>query len=453
MRRFELPEGWVVQAFDYVLDTTAEQDQILARQFGGRRYAHNWAVRTLKADIVAFHSGHANPQSKPPSFYGLRKRWNQAKASECVDKDSGQAWWPQVSKDAFADGIRGAVDGYWRWQKSRAGKFKGPSVGFPRLKKKGKDRDRFTVTTGPMRVEPDRRHVTLPKVGKVRTWENTRGLERLIASGRARVLAVTVRRRGGRVHARFRVAVSRRATRPAQPDSTVGVDVGVRRLATVARPDGTILAVVDNPKPLETNLGHLRRLCRQRSRRQRGSTRYKQTSSKIGVLLTHIADVRSDAINKLTTDLAKTHGRVVVERLNVAGMLGQKGLPGARARRRRLADAALGQIRTKLRYKQAWYGSELIEADRFYPSSQICSSCGSQAAIGWAETWDCGVCGAHHHRDDNAAINLARYPAQGWPAVGPVGSPVKRRADLKTRPRLAGGDEARNPTPGGVPHE
>ena len=109
----------------------------------------------------------------------------------------------------------------------------------------------------------------------------------------------------------------------------------------------------------------------------------------------------------------------------------------------------LAGLRTRLRYKQAWYGTRLVEADRWFPSSQLCSACGHQAAIGWAEEWDCPACGAHHHRDDNAAVNLARYPACGWQprAVGPVGSPVKRRADRKTGPRPAGGVEAPNPNP------
>jgi putative transposase len=160
-----------------------------------------------------------------------------------------------------------------------------------------------------------------------------------------------------------------------------------------------------------------------------------------------IADIRTDAISKLTTDLAKTHGTVVAETLNVAGMLKQKGLPGVRTRRRNLSDAGLGSVRRQLRYKSAWYGGRLVEADRFYPSSQICSACGQQTAIGWAEEWDCPACGTHHHRDDNAAVNLARYSSSGWQAVGPVGSRVKRRADGKTGPRPARGDEAPNQNP------
>jgi putative transposase len=449
MKRFEVPDGWVVQAFDFALDLTCGEAGVLARQFGGRRYAYNWTVRTLKDDIEAFRAGQALPESRPPSMISLRKRWNQAKDSLCVDAESGGVWWPAVSKEAFADGIKGAVDGYWRWQHSRAGKLAGKRVGFPRFKKKGRDADRFTVTTGVMRVNPDRRSVSLPKVGTVRTHENTRRLERLVRLGRARILAVTIRRRGTRIHAIFRVAVSRRPRTPAMPGSTVGVDVGVRRLATVATPDGTLIDKVANPHALERNLAGLRRLSRARSRRQPGSIRYRQANAQIARLHAQIASIRGDAISKLTTRLAKTHGTVVVETLSVAGMLAQRGAPGARTRRRRLADSALASVRARLRYKQAWYGTRLVEADRYYPSSQLCSACGHQAAIGWAEEWDCPGCGVRHHRDDNAAVNLARYPASGWQrrAVGPVGSPVKRRAGRKTGPRPAGGVEAPKPNP------
>ena len=445
--RFVVPEGWSVQAFSFALDPGPGQLQVLSRQFGARRKAFNWAVRQLKDGIEAYHAGTAAPGAGPPSFYGLRRRWNLAKDGECADRESGEVWWPQISKEAFADGIRGAVDAYWRWQQSREGAVGGRRVGFPRFKRKGRDDDRFTVTTGTMRVNPDRRSVSLPKAGTVRTCENTRRLERLITLGRARILAVTVRRRGTRIFAIFRVLVSRRASTPARPDSVVGVDVGVRRLATVAAPDGTVLEVVENPRALDRHLAGLRRACRARSRRTQGSIRYRQANREIARLHRRIADVRTDAISKLTTRLAKTHGTVVVETLNAAGMLAQKGLPGARARRRNLADASLGQIRRHLAYKQAWYGCRLVEADRFYPSSQICSACSLQTAIGWAEQWDCPGCGTHHHRDDNAAVNLARYPAPGWQAVGPVGSRVKRRADRKTGHRPAGGDEAPNPNP------
>jgi putative transposase len=445
MAKFEVPEGWTVQAFRFALDCTPTQAACVERQFGGRRYARNWAVRTLKSDIDAYRATGA--QTDKPSFFGMRARWNKTKHTECVDADTGEVWWPEISKEALADGIRAAVDGYWNWQQSRSGKRAGKRVGFPRFAKKDRDHDRVTFTTGAIRVESDRRHVTLPRIGCVRVHENTRRLQRLLAKGRARILAVTVSRKGTRLIAAFRVLVQRpQQSRVASPDSRVGVDVGIRVLATVADSRGDVIERLPNPRPLEMALKELRRLSRRKSRRTKGSRRHHETAQQISRLHRRVADIRGHHIHHLTTRLAKTHGEIVVEGLDAAGMLRQKGLTGARARRRGLSDSALSEPRRQLAYKTGWYGSHLVVADRWYPSSKTCHACGNVQEIGWAERWTCESCGITHQRDDNAALNLARYEdtdAESDSIVGPVGAAVKRGADRKTRPSRAGGREAR----------
>jgi putative transposase len=448
MARFEIPEGWCVQAFRFTLDPTDDQSRMLTRHFGARRKAYNWTVAALKADIEAWHA--TGIQTAKPSLRVLRKRWNTVKNEVRVNADTGTVWWRECSKEAYADGIDGAVDAYWNWQQSRSGKRDGKRVGFPRFKKKGRDADRVTFTTGAMRVEPDRRHLTLPAIGTVRTHETTRRIERLIAKGRARVLAITVRRNGTRLDASVRVLV-RRPQQPkvAHPGSRVGVDVGVRRLATVANEDGTVVDQVANPRPLDAVLKELRHASRARSRCTKGSRRYCERTTEISRLHRRVNDVRTHHLHCLTTQLAKTHGRIVVEGLDAAGMLRQKGLPGAHARRRGLSDAALGTARRHLSYKTGWYGSALVVADRWFPSSKTCHVCGHGQDIGWVEQWTCdstgGGCGTVHQRDDCAAINLARYE-EPVSVVGPVGAAVKRGADRKTRPGRAGGCEARKGT-------
>lgn len=441
MAAFEIPEGWTVQAFCFTLDPTEDQASALARHFGARRKAYNWTVATLKADLEAWHA--TGIATAKPSLRVLRKRFNSVKDDVCVNAQTGVVWWPECSKEAYADGIGGAVEGYWNWQSSRSGKRGGKPMGFPRFKKKGRDADRVSFTTGAMRVEPDRRHLTLPVIGTVRTHENTRRIERLIAKGRARVLAISVRRNGTRLDASVRVLVKRpQQPRVARPDSRVGVDVGVRRLATVAGAEGTVLEHVPNPRPLDGALRELRQLCRARSRCRKGSRRYRERSTKMSRLHRRVNDVRTHHLHVLTTRLAKTHGRIVVEGLHAAAMMRQKDLPGARARRRGLSDAALGTPRRHLSYKTGWYGSQLVIAHRWFPSSKTCHRCGHVQDISWAQHWQCDACSASHQRDDNAAINLARY--EDTPSVvGPVGAAVKRRADPKTGPRPAGGDEAR----------
>ncbi len=342
----------------------------MARHFGARRKAYNWTVATLKADIDAWQA--TGIQTAKPSLRVLRKRWNTVKNDVCVNIETGVVWWPECSKEAYADGIDGAVDAYWNWQNSRSGKRDGKRMGFPRFKKKGRDPDRVTFTTGAMRVEPDRRHLTLPVIGTVRTHENTRRVERLIAKGRSRVLAITVRRNGTRIDASVRVLVQRpQQPKVTDPGSRVGVDVGVRRLATVATADGAVLERVPNPRPLDAALNELRHVCRARSRCTKGSRRYRERTTEISRLHRRVNDVRTHHLHCLTTHLAKTHGRIVVEGLDAAGMLRQQGLSGARARRRGLSDAALGTPRRHLSYKTGWYGSQLVVADRWFPSSPL----------------------------------------------------------------------------------
>jgi len=143
-----------------------------------------------------------------------------------------------------------------------------------------------------------------------------------------------------------------------------------------------------------------------------------------------------------TPRLTQTHGQIVGEGLDVAGMLRQKGLPGARARRRALSDSAPGTPGRHLGYTARCYGSRLLVADRWFPSSKTCHACGHVQDIGRGEHWPCGGCSVTHQPDDNAAVHLARHE-DTISVVGPVGAAVQRGADPKTRPGRAGGDEAR----------
>ena len=438
MGKYEPPEGWTLQAFAFALDPADGQSGAIRMHFGARRFAYNWAVEQLKADLDAYRS--KGIEGDAPSLAGMRKRWNACKDAVAVNRKDGLPWWRSVSKEAFSTGIADVVDAYWRWQKARKGGSGVARVGFPQFKKKGVDRDRYRISTGSFGVS-DKRHVKIPRVGLVRVHESMRRLVRLMDKGRARVLAATVKREGHRLVVVFRVEVRRWMVKPpASPCGRVGIDLGVRRLATVASEDGAILDVVDNPRALESELKDLSRLYRARSRcKSKDSVRYRRRTEKISRKQRRVAQVRSNSIHVMTTRLAKIHGEVVVEGMNVAGMMRQKGLPGARKRRRGLSDAAMGEVRRQLRYKVSWYGGELVEANAFFPSSRICSSCGEMGSPGWMEFWTCGVCGVRHQRDENAAVNLARY-SEG--DVGPVGASDKRGVGVRPPVREAMGVEA-----------
>ncbi|MEW2480178.1 IS607 family element RNA-guided endonuclease TnpB [Mycobacterium sp. NPDC049093] len=468
MARFEIPPGWTAQAYRFALDPTPTQLRALASHAGAARFAHNHMLALVKAvmDQRAAERTYGMPDSELSpvlswSLPALRKVWNQRKPS-CAP------WWAENSKEAYNTGLDGLARGLDAWSSSRRGQRAGPAVGFPRFKS-ARSQKSVRFTTGAIRVEADRRHVTLPRLGTVRTHESTRKLARRVEAGSARILSATVRcDSAGRWHCALQVIVEAKtrpthARRSAHP--VVGVDVGVKAdaLLVVATPDGVEVERIGAPKSLTAAQAGLRALQR-RAARQRGpydpaakdkrtpSKRWRKTQARIGRTHSHAAAVRRDVLHKATTALAQQHDVVVVETLNAAGM---RTAGGARKKglNRALADAALAEIRRMLGYKTRWYGSHLEEVDRYFPSSRMCTGCGRRKSnLTLADrVFECDGCGMRIDRDLGAAINLARL---GVPTVlgeqSPAGSgPVAGRgATRETDPAPAGdaaGDEASTP--------
>ena len=310
------------------------------------------------------------------------------------------------------------------------GERAGKAVGFPRFKTV-RSRRAVRFTTGVIRVEADRHHVTLPRVGRLKTHESTRKLARRLDAGTARILSATLAEDStGRWHVSFQTLVQRTVALPGHAgagEPVVGVDVGVKAdaLLVVATPDGREIDRVAAPKSLSAAQDRLRALQR-RAARQVGpyntATKTKQTPSnrwirqqrRISRSHAHAAAVRRDVLHKHTTRLAQRHRVIVVETLNAAGM-GSAGGARKRGLNRALADAALAEIRRLLGYKTRWYGATLVEADRYYPSSKTCSGCGRRKPnLTLADrTYVCEHCALMIDRDLNAAINLARLGGTG----------------------------------------
>ena len=174
------------------------------------------------------------------------------------------------------------------------------------------------------------------------------------------------------------------------------------------------------------------------SRKRKGSQNRRKAVQRLAVLHARIANVRKDAIHKMTSSIAKSASVSVIESLNVAGMLKNHHLA------RSLSDAALGEIHRQLRYKMKWAGGEILEADRFYPSSKRCSKCGHvKSELSLSErTYHCEnpECGQVIDRDLNAALNLKL-----WPVVAPVAAccPGSSGRSRKTSTKLLVGQEPR----------
>jgi len=418
-----------VQAYRFALDLTPGQERAVLRHAGAARVAYNWALARVKA-VVAQRSaertyGVPEDQLTPGlgwSLPALRRAWNAAKAEVAP-------WWVECSKEAFNTGLDGLARGLTSWSDSRSGKRAGRPVGFPRFKSRRRSTPAVRFTTGAIRVEPDRRHVVLPRLGRLKLHESARKLARRIEAGTARIMSATVRRDGGRWHVGFCVEVDRADRSPAGPDATVGVDVGITHLAVLSTGE-----MVANPRHLVAAQRRLRSLARSLSRKtgpdrrtgRHPSHRWQRAAARLGRAHARVAHLRRDGLHKLTTRLTREHATIVVEDLNVAGMLRNRRLA------RHIADAGFAELRRQLGYKTVWGGGRLVVADRWYPSSKTCSACGTvKTKLALSErVYDCQSCGLVLDRDLNAARNLAALAAEIDTAGS--GSVARRGADQKT---------------------
>jgi putative transposase len=438
----------VMQAYRFALDPTPAQQRSLAVHAGAARFAYNWALAAVKANAgqrAAERSyGIADGELTPAlgwTLPALRRAWNQAKTQVAP-------WWAECSKEAFNTGLDGLARALRNFSASRSGQRAGRRVGFPRFRSRRRAVPSVRFTTGAIRAEADRRHITLPRLGTIKTHESTRKLTRRVEAGTARILSATVRLQGGRWYCSFTVEVHRAGRAAAKPHAVAGVDVGITHLAVLSTGE-----MVPNPRHLGRALRGLRSAARTLSRRagpdrrtgQRASARWERAKAHLGRRHARVANLRRDGLHKLTTRLSRQYATIVVEDLNVAGMLANRRLA------RHIADAGLGEIRRQLRYKTTWNGAKLVIADRWYPSTKTCSGCGAAKAKLplRVRTFTCEHCGLSLDRDLNAARNLAQL-ATRTTGTGVAGDPTPngvngRGADQKTTLVVAGGREASTP--------
>jgi putative transposase len=284
---FAVPEGWVARGFRFEVEPTCRgQRALIAQHFGARRFAYNWALAQVKANLDARA---ADPRVAPLAWNlpVLRRQWNQAKHQVAP-------WWSGCSKEAYASGIADLVTALHNWSDAKHGRRSGAPVGFPRFKTRRRDRGRVRFTTGAMRLEPDRRHLVLPVVGRLRCKENTRRLQRLLVKGWARVLSMTLaEQQGGRLVVSVQAIVAQAPRTTAEPDARCGVDLGIgSEWAVIAHHDDTIERIA-HPAPWAEIQRERRRVARQRSRRLVGSRGHRQANAKLAALDRRAANLRA----------------------------------------------------------------------------------------------------------------------------------------------------------------
>jgi putative transposase len=221
----------------------------------------------------------------------------------------------------------------------------------------------------------------------------------------------------------FTCEVQRARRAPARPDVVVGVDLGITHLAVLSSPVPAVSdagGVVSHPQHLGQAQRTLRRASRRVSRRRgpdrrtgaRPCRRWEKANQQRNRVHHRVTTLRRDGLHKLTTGLAATIGTVVVEDLNVAGMLRNRRLA------RSIADAGFGEIRRQLTYKTGWHGGRLVVADRWFPSSKTCSRSTCRAVKPTlspsTRQFRCEHCGLVLDRDTNAAINPCASGRPEW---------------------------------------
>ncbi|MHA5053029.1 IS607 family element RNA-guided endonuclease TnpB [Streptomyces sp. SD15] len=445
MKKFKPQPGFTVLAHRLALDPNATTGRRLYAHAGAARAAYNWAVAYVTAvwwQRKAEQSYGICEDDLTPwrswSLPSLRKAFNEDKRTNPRFAD----WWEENSKEAYNTGLAGASAAFDNYAKSKSGTRKGPKMGIPRFKSKRKARLTCRFTTGTIRIEPDGRHITLPRIGRVRLHEDASRLRALADAGHMRILSATARLDRGRWYVSLQVEQRHELRKVARPDAAVGIDLGIKTLAVYADSDG-VLGEEPNPRHLDRAQKQLRRTSRVVSRRQgpdrctgqQASKRWEKANQARNKIHHRVANLREDTLHKMTTRLACEYGTIVVEDLNVAGMGRNRRLSRA------VADAAFGEIRRQLTYKTRRRGTRLVVADRWFPSSKTCSRCGAvKAKLPLSmRVFACDNCGLVLDRDANAGHNLAALAARTTgTGVGGDLDPAKaeskpRGADRKTR--------------------
>jgi putative transposase len=367
------------QAFRFELDPNRAQEILLAKSVGASRFVYNWGVAESQRDYEL--------TGRRPRLNELKSRLVEFKKRECPWLYEVSA---HISQQALVD-LDHAFDRFFKGLKGTA-----PKSGFPRFKKRGRhDSARL------YEVSLEEQHIRLPMIGRVRLKEtrSRRGFD-------GRIVSATIRRRADRWFVSLAVEREREIVLPkptTKDKDIVGVDLGLARTAVIHAGIGT--RIVEPSRALRRNLAKLRRLDRQLARKQKGSRNRERAKQRCARLHYKVSCQRNDFLHKLSSELARTKSVIVLEDLHVKGMQRNRHLALS------VSDAGMGELRRQLAYKSEWYGARLVVADRFFPSSKICSGCGViKESLSLNErVFACDACGLSLDRDENAALNLRLY--------------------------------------------
>jgi putative transposase len=358
---------------------------------GTARFAYNWALCEWDRQ---YQEHKADPSLPAPSEGALRRHLNSIKREQFP-------WMLEVTKNAPQMAIMQLGQAFRNF-------FKGTAE-HPQFHKKGLH-DSFTITNDQFDVKGKR--IRIPNLGWVRMREPLRF--------EGKIMTATISRTADKWFVSITVETGA-IPAEAKNHGSVGVDLGISALATLSTGEK-----IEGPKAHKALLNRQRRYSRSLSRKMEAakagvglrprqaipngvriplSQNALKTKAKLGKLHVRIANIRNDAMHKLTTELSRRFDLIGIEDLNVSGMMKNSRLA------RSISDMSFFEFRRQLGYKTVMYGGTVVVADQWFPSSKTCSLCGyklDKLPLS-CRAWSCPGCGSVHDRDINAAINLDAY--------------------------------------------
>jgi putative transposase len=384
------------KVYRFRIDPTAKQEAALARYAGARRFVFNWALQRRKETY--------QQTGKSISWSELSIELTGLKSTPSV------AWLKEIDSQLLQQAIADCKKAFENFFQKRAG--------FPKFKKKHSAHQSFRI---PQRVKLEEKRVYVPKIGWVAVRQS-QPCDLPLKSARFKREAT----------GKWYVSLVVEFDLPDQPkpvietETAVGIDVGFDRFAT-----GSDGYVVENPRFFRKAEGKIKRASRRLSRCQKGSANRAKARRVLAREYEKVANRRADFAHKFSTSVVKEKSTIACETLNLKGMSRTKLAKSVQ-------DAAHREIFRQIEYKARWRNRNIVFVDRWYPSSQLCSSCGYRhEELSLSDrNWKCPGCGDWHDRDHNAAKNIRDEGMRMLLAVGHTES--LNACGASVRPATAG---------------